>query len=79
MSHGGAGESLKKIGYEGEFRVMENGTDFDRRGASGLEISELKKKHGIKDELVFLFIGRMMWYKNQKFTLDALKILKERE
>lgn len=74
----GAGESLKKIGYEGEFRVMENGTDFDRRRASGLEISELKKKHGIKDELVFLFIGRMMWYKNQKFTLDALKILKER-
>lgn len=31
-----------------------------------------------KDELVLLFIGRMMWYKNQKFTLDALKISKER-
>lgn len=74
----GAGESLRNIGYKGEFRVMENGTDFERRRSPRAEVEALKALYGIGDEICFLFVGRMMWYKNLKFTLDALKILHDR-
>lgn len=74
----GAGESLRNIGYKGEFRVMENGTDFARRRASKHDIDAFRELYGIGDEICFLFVGRMMWYKNLKFTLDALKVLHDR-
>ncbi len=74
----GAAESLRNIGYKGSYRIMENGTDFERRRASKSDIYALKKKYGIGDEICFLFVGRLMWYKNIRFTLDALKILHDR-
>ncbi len=77
VSHG-AGESLRNIGYTGSYRVMENGTDFDRRRSSKASIDEFKRSYFIGDEICFLFVGRMMWYKNLKFTLDALKIIHDR-
>lgn len=74
----GAGESLRKIGYTGDFKVMENGTDFARRRSSKYEIAALREQCGVGDDICFLFVGRMMWYKNIKFTLDALKVLHDR-
>lgn len=74
----GAGESLRNIGYNGDFKVMENGTDFARRRSSKQEIAMLREQCGVGDDICFLFVGRMMWYKNIKFTLDALKILHDR-
>lgn len=74
----GAGESLRNIGYYGDFRVMENGTDFERRRASKQEIDQLRALYNLSDEVIFLFVGRMMWYKGVKFTLDALKVLADR-
>lgn len=72
----GAGEALKEIGYHGDYRVMENGTDFQRGRAPEEAINALRKQYTISpDELVFLFVGRMMWYKNCRLTLDALRIL----
>lgn len=74
----GAGESLRNLGYTGDFKVMENGTDFARRRSSRREIVSLREQCGVGDDICFLFVGRMMWYKNIKFTLDALKILHDR-
>lgn len=74
----GAGENLRSIGYKGNYRVMENGTDFDRRRASAVAVNNLKATLGIRDEICFLFVGRMMWYKGIRFTLDALKVLHDR-
>jgi len=71
----GAGENLKSIGYTGEYRVMKNGTDFKPGRASDEEIRQLKEEYNVKnDETVFLFVGRMMWYKGIKLILDGLKI-----
>lgn len=69
----GAVESLRNIGYNGPYKVMRNGTDFEKGKSSPEAISALKQHLNIKpDEIVFLFVGRMMWYKNIGLIMDAL-------
>lgn len=75
----GAGDNLRKLGYEGDFLIMENGTDFQKGRASDEMVTSINKLHQISEnETVFLFVGRMMWYKNLKFTIDGLKEAKAR-
>jgi 1,2-diacylglycerol 3-alpha-glucosyltransferase len=75
----GCGKALRNIGYRGGYRVMENGTDFAFGKATTDKVDQLKDKYNIKDdEFVFLFVGRMMWYKNVKLILDSLKISKDK-
>lgn len=74
----GCGESLRNIGYEGSFRVMENGTDFPYGKAPLQATDALRTKYGIRpEEFVFLFVGRMMWYKNIRLILDTLYRMKQ--
>lgn len=75
----GCGKALRNIGYRGGYRVMENGTDFAFGKAPEEKIENLREKYTIRDdELIFLFVGRMMWYKNVRLILDSLKILKSK-
>lgn len=79
VSHG-AGENLRSLGYEGNFIVMENGVDFPQGRADEAAAHALREKYGIPhDKIMFLFVGRMMWYKGIRLILDSLKILKERD
>ena len=69
----GAGENLKHLGFKGEYLIMENGTDFEKGRSSNAQIEALNASHGISEEdTVYLFVGRMMWYKNIKFIIDGL-------
>ena len=71
------GEALRGIGYEGDYIVMENGTDFAYGKADEAQVAQLREAYDIRDEeYVFLFVGRMMWYKNTRLILDALRIAK---
>ena len=73
----GAGENLKSLGYKGDYIVMENGVDFPKGRADDDAVAEVNEKLGINDDYpVFLFVGRLMWYKGFKITLDALKTMK---
>ena len=75
----GCGKALQNIGYDGAYYVMENGTDFPVGRASDDAVAALRAKYGIPDDaFVFLFVGRMMWYKNVRIILDAMKHLKNR-
>ena len=72
----GATQSLRDLGYQGEILVMPNGTDFKKGKADPAEIAELERMYLIEKQVpMFLFCGRMMWYKNIKIILDALKKL----
>ncbi len=72
----GAVESLREIGYKGDYRVMRNGADFKIGVSPDERKAALRKSLDIADdELVFLFVGRMMWYKNIKLILDAMRLL----
>ena len=76
----GAGENLKSLGYTGGYTVMENGVDFTRGRASEEVVEALRQKHRIPPETpVFLYVGRMMWYKGVRITLAALRKLYEAE
>lgn len=75
----GAGENLRGLGYTGEFRIMENGSDFPKGKSDSQSIQQLRSHHQISDEApVFLFVGRMMWYKGIRLLIDGLKVLKQR-
>lgn len=75
----GAGENLRSLGYTGDYVVMENGTDFDKRRALPKRVKKLRRQHRIAEETpVFLYVGRMMWYKGIRISLDGLKAAKER-
>lgn len=73
----GAGKNLKDMGYSGDYIVMENGVDMSVGKSSKEEVDKLKAKHNIPDNIpVFLFVGRMRWYKGIRIILDALSALK---
>ncbi len=69
----GAGENLRSLGYQGDYRVMVNGVDFPRGPVPREKSGALRARLGIPAGVpVFLFVGRMMWYKGVRIILDAL-------
>ena len=72
VSHGAA-EHMKSLGYEGDCIVMENGVDLPHARPSESRIRKVTKDFDLpKDVPVFLFVGRMMWYKGIRLIVDAL-------
>ena len=69
----GAGKNLRSMGYEGDYIVMPNGADMPLGRLPENEVraltSQLKAPEGVP---VYLFVGRLMWYKGIKTILDAL-------
>lgn len=73
----GAGENLRSLGYEGDYIVMDNGVDFPRGRVPEEEAAALRQEIGIgQDTPVYLFVGRLMWYKGIRIILDAMAALK---
>ena len=74
----GAGENLRSLGYEGDYIIMENGVDLPRGGAKQEAVFAATKDYDLPDGVpVFLFVGRLMWYKGLRMILDALRTLRE--
>lgn len=75
----GAGKWLRKTGYKGDYTVMPNGTDFPKGRATDEDIRYIKSRYGIAERVpVFMFCGRMIWYKNLKLLLNAAGIVREK-
>ena len=73
----GAGENLRGLGYQGEYMVMENGVDFPRGRVSEETARALREELELPQDVpVYLFVGRMMWYKGIRLLMDALAQLK---
>ena len=74
----GAGENLRSLGYQGDYIVMPNGVDFPAGRVSEEKARAVGEGLDLPDGVpLFLFVGRMMWYKGLRITLDALKKLKD--
>lgn len=74
----GAGENLRKIGYQGDYIVMPNGVDFPQGRVDAASIRRVTAGFDLPENLpVFLFVGRMMWYKGIRIILDAMKALSD--
>ena len=56
--------------------VIENGVDFPCGRAEDAFVAELRNSYKIQqDEPLFLFVGRLFWYKGIRLILDALKTI----
>ena len=74
----GAGENLRQLGYEGDYIIMPNGVDLPHERVPDMVANCVAGSAGIPSEMpVFLFVGRMMWYKGIRIILDALSMLKK--
>ena len=74
----GAGDNLRKLGYTGDYSVMPNGVDFPQGRVEQSLIDEVTGGYDLPGDVpVFLFVGRMMWYKGLRIILDALAQLKQ--
>ena len=75
----GAGQNLRSLGYQGDYVVMNNGVDLSRQEATPEMIAQVTAGYDLPDKVpVFLFVGRLMWYKGFRITLDALRMLKDK-
>ena len=75
----GAGESLKALGFQGSYIVMNNGVDFARGRVDTETVARVTKDYDLPEGVpMFLFVGRMMTYKGLPIILDAMKILADR-
>jgi len=69
----GAGENMKSLGCGRDYMVMDNGVDFPKGPAEEKHIREISNELGLSDDIpVFLYVGRMMWYKGIALTLNGL-------
>lgn len=74
----GAGENLKSLGYDGDYRIMPNGVDFPRGRADKASVDAVCEEFDIKGDVpIFLFVGRLLWYKGLRIIIDSLKIMKD--
>lgn len=76
----GAGENIRSLGYTGDYVVMPNGVDMPRQIASDEEISAATSGYDLPAGIpVFLFVGRIMWYKGLRIIIDAFAALRSQE
>lgn len=74
----GSCKFLRDYGYKGKIEVVRNGTDLKYPDNPSLLIEKVNKKHNLFGQKnVFLFVGRMAFYKNLRLMIDSLKIIKE--
>lgn len=74
----GAGENLRSLGYKGEYIIMENGVDFPCGRVDEAQVDLLREKHSVSGDIpIFMFVGRLVWYKGIRIILDGLKIAKD--
>ena len=72
----GAAENLRALGYEGDCVIMYNGVDLPRGRVSQELIAEVTAGFDLPEDVpLYLFVGRIMWYKGLRITLDALAML----
>ncbi len=74
----GAGESLKALGFQGDYLVMNNGVDFEKGRADPADVARVTEGYDLPEGVpLFLYVGRMMTYKGLPMILDALKLLSD--
>ena len=72
-------EVLREYGYKGAVDVVRNGTDLRYPEGAEQLICDVNERHELEGQKnVFIFVGRLVMYKNLALTVHALKLLKER-
>ncbi len=74
----GAGENLRSLGYEGDYRVMFNGVDFPKGRVPEDKVRETVSGLDLPENVpVYLYVGRIIKYKGLPIIIDALSRLSD--
>ncbi len=77
--HQKVADALIGYGYKGTFSFMPNATDYKIPKDPNNLRHLINEKYNLKDdELVFLFVGRLVNQKNIQFIIDALDVLNKK-
>ncbi len=69
---------LRDYGYKGDITVVRNGTDLKYPQNAEELIDRVNKAHNLEGQKnIFIFVGRIAFYKNLRLMAEALKILKK--
>ncbi len=69
---------LRDYGYKGDITVVRNGTDLKYPKNAKELIDRVNKAHNLEGQKnIFIFVGRIAFYKNLRLMAEALKILKK--
>ncbi len=72
-------ETLRDYGYKGAIEVVPNGTEYETVENKELECQKVNLKLNLdKDELVFIYVGQMVWQKNTRCLMEALAFIKQK-
>ena len=75
----GAGENLKSLGFEGDYLIMPNGVDIDQTPCKEENAAFIEETYHLeKDVPLFLFVGRVIWYKGLHYSLESLAYLNQK-
>ncbi|MBQ7466673.1 MAG: glycosyltransferase, partial [Clostridia bacterium] len=70
---------LNSYGYKGDVQVVRNGAMFEKvQNLSTLKESSRKFLNISQNEIVFLFVGRIVRIKNLEFIVNALKLVEQK-
>jgi glycosyltransferase involved in cell wall biosynthesis len=76
----GAGRNICDLGYAGSYTVMPNGVDLPRGRAPEADVAAVCGDLDLPADVpLFLFVGRLMWYKGLRLILEALAALRSRD
>ena len=72
------GETLRSYGYTKPYHVMPNGTDVTLPADPEALKERAAARFGLpKGKHLLLFVGQMIWYKNQRLVLDTMRLLRD--
>ena len=74
------GETLRSYGYTKPYFVMPNGTDVSAPADAEVLKERAAERFSLpRGKHILLFVGQMIWYKNQQLILDTMRLLCDRE
>ena len=69
----GAGQSLRNIGYKGDYRIMPNGVDFPKGRIDQETVNKVTGSYDLPQGIpIYMFVGRIFKYKGLPLIIDAL-------
>ena len=72
------GQTLRSYGFRKPYFVMPNGTDvYYPENPEDLKYKAAEQFKIPKGKHILLFVGQMIWYKNQRLILDTLRLLRD--
>lgn len=59
--------------FKNKVKITPNFVDISKFSSNEIKVQEIKRKHGLKNEKVVLFAGRLVEYKGVKYLIEAFK------